>query len=316
MLQNSYYHGEAIITVATSCRNDPEGLWFTLHSALTSVIDSGLEGKIRLAVINNSDNEEKKVLIREMCKQLGFVCSYKEETFLSNHKGRNEAIRLSKTPYTVLCDAHVIFSANYFRECLKVLEERPVVGLVHTPFSFNFPAQLYRQICFYNTQHWYKNLHGTYSRGNALWDRPYPVVIAPHAAVMFRTKEWNEFGGYMDICQGHGGGEPFVSYKYWLFGKQVWVTPNAFYIHKRSGGYHKSRGVWRENFARTAFALAGYELGKAHVARLGCKNVEQLWKEAEPYNDFVQSKQIIQWKDFLDYLKEKKARPLSSALPD
>ena len=308
---------EPLITVAIATRNDYRGLWFTVHSALSNVVNTELDGLIGITVVNNSDNPIEHGNIKSFCSRIGSSLKYKETETYSNHFCRNEAVRMSDSEYTVLCDSHVVFGRDFFKECMKILVNNQNMGMVHTPFCYNGVSSAIRRMCFYNLSKFSINLHGTFSRYGALFNRPYPIAIAPHAAVMFRTKQWLDYGGYMDECIGHGGGEPYVTYKYWMFGSQVCVTPHSIYSHWRHASYKKSRGDWRRNMTMTAFALGGEEAGREYAIKLKCGPIaDQLWEESKKYNEFVRSKQIIEFKDLPNRMHACKARPLSKEMPE
>lgn len=305
-----------IVNLAIAVRNDYLGLWFTVHSAIMSIITTPLEGRFTVTVCNNSDDPIKRKLIRQFCQKIPYLITYDEIDRCSNHLGRKRAVEMAQTPYCILADSHVLFGPEFFSETVRVLQHNPHVGMVHTPFSYAGLSEVSRIICFYNLVKWDVNMHGSFSRYGACWDRPYPAVIAPHSGCAFRTDQWLDYGGYMDICDGHGGGEPFVTYKYWMFGSQVWITPLSIYIHWRHPDYRKSRREWYKNFTRTAFALGGFDIGTKYSLRLRCgKAGPGLWKEAQPYHEFVKSRAKYTFEELMDRMKKCKARPLDKNPP-
>lgn len=304
---------EKIITLALSVRNDSAGLFFTINSALLNVYKTELENQLEISVVNNSDDPVAREKVRSICEHHG-VTKYKEILGIySNHHGRNEAVRMADTPYVVLADAHVLFMPGFFMEYMTQLDAHPMWGLIHSPFTMGgIPS--WRSNCFYNLQKFATNLHGTFSRYGALEHDPYPVALAPHAAYGFRRLQWMEYGGYIDLCLGHGGGEPFVTYKYWMFGSDAWLTPRTGYIHFNSAKYRKVRSWWRWNHAVVASALGGKEVGQNYAERLLGKvrmrvHLEKIWQVAEPLYVEIKKKTVVPFDKLTEHFRKIGARP-------
>lgn len=300
----------ALITLATAVRNDYEGVVFTVNSAWMSVRGTPLEDKLAIVVVNNSDDQYRQDQITGFCADCGIPCKIIKDR-MSNHLGRNEAVRMSKTEYTVLADAHVLFMPGFFSEYLRILQDNPHIGLIHSPFTTNSGLPSPRANCFYNLAKFHTNLHGSFSHHGALLNEMYPVALAPHAGYGFRTKEWLDFGGYIDECYANGGGEPYVSYKYWMFGSSAWLTPNTGFIHVAAKAlYGRSQHQWKFNHLVTAMALGGLEAGHQYAPRLhGVPWLAEAWKLAEPYHKFVLSRQKVPFSQLLNYFGKVSARP-------
>lgn len=297
---------DPVVTLALSVRNDYPGLFFTINSALLSVKNTSLEGLLAFSVVNDSDNSQMASRIAGYCHKQNIPCL--SEFHGSNHWGRNEAVRRSKTEFTVLADAHVLFAFGFFGTYVDLLRSRQDIGLIHSPFTCG-GVPSYRACCFYNLQRFHLNLHGTFSHRGAEMVEPYPVALAPHAAYGFRTKQWLDFGGYIDECQANGGGEPFVTYKYWMFGSSAWLTPKTNFIHMTLPVYHKSLGWWKRNHVITAFALGGWDVGVRYGRVLRQHDFDAMWRVAGPYYRLVERHQRFRFDELLDYFKAIKARP-------
>jgi len=300
----------AIITLAIATKNDPEGLWYTINSAILSVMNTNLAGKLAFAVVDNSDTQDYANQVHSVAVKMG--AAYKRITFPSNHLARNEAVRLSETEYTVLCDSHVLFSHGFFSEYVDILSKNPNIGLVHSCMT-NGGTPTHRGYCCYNLQRFEANLHGILSSYGALANDKFPVGLQGYGSVGFRTEQWLEYGGFIEECAGHGGGEVFVSYKYWMFGSSVYTTTKVGLIHRVSKPYKRTRTQWFKNFTTSAFALGGYEVGCKYAVRLRCKPyIDELWKIAKPYHKFVLSKQKFPFSELINHFKKVRARPFIS----
>ena len=153
-----------LITLATSVRNDAQGLFFTINSAWLSVKGTALENELDIVVVNDSDDAASRGYIDSICAKLGVRCQ--SVNFRSNHAGRNAAVKMSNTPYTVLCDSHVLFRHGFFGVYLGILKDDQSVGLIHSPFTYGgVPTS--KSNCFYNMIRFESNLHGSFSRRGA-----------------------------------------------------------------------------------------------------------------------------------------------------
>jgi hypothetical protein len=300
-----------VITLCTAVRDDFKGLFFSIHSALLQVQGTPLEKDFRIAVLNNSSDPYEIGRIRELAQQMKGRMEYKETTILSNHYGRNEAIKMAKTKYAVLCDCHILFGNNFFQEYIRCMEENPEIGLLSSPFTCGGCLPWYGANSFYNLQKFERNLHGSFSHRGASDVDPYPAALPPHPALGLRVAQWNEYGGYINECLGNGGGEPFVTFKYWMLGSKVFITPRTGFVHYTGVPYKRSRGQWRKNHALAALALAGLnDTGVRYVKCFGYfEEIEALWKIAKPYNDFIKSKQVMTFEELIPYFQKEKVRP-------
>ncbi len=108
----------------------------------------------------------------------------------------------------------------------------------------------------------------------------------------------------------NGGGEPFVTYKYWMFGSSAWVTPNTGFIHHTGVPYVRNRGQWRKNHVIAASALGGHDVGMRYAKGLKCvPYMEEIWKIAEPHYEKVKKRRIFEFDKLLDHFRKVKARP-------
>lgn len=296
-----------LITLATSVRNDAQGLFFTINSAWLSVKGTALENELDIVVVNDSDDAASRGYIDSICAKLGVRCQ--SVNFRSNHAGRNAAVKMSNTPYTVLCDSHVLFRHGFFGVYLGILKDDQSVGLIHSPFTYGgVPTS--KSNCFYNMIRFESNLHGSFSRRGAASFGRYDVALAPHAAYGFRTAEWLDYGGYIDQCKGCGGGEPFVSFKYWMFGQRVCVTADTGFIHMYYPQYKKVRGQWRLNHVITAAALGGEQVGKEYAKRLACSQYwSDVWSIAGPLYHNISARAVVPFSGLVDMWKLTRARP-------
>jgi len=296
------------ITLALSTRNDLQGLYFTIHSALLNVHNTPLQGKLRFSVVNNSDDPVQRTKINNHCRK--YRLPYEISSTFSNHHGRNLAVRNSKTKYTVLADSHILFTPGFFEEYYRILSTKPEVGLIHSPFTSKGGIPNYKSNCFYNMAKFHKNLHGSFSYKGALVNDIYRVALSPHAAYGFRTDQWLGYGGYNEKCMGHGGGEPFVTFKYWMFGSSAWLTPKVGFIHYTGDLYKKGRYVWRKNHTITAAALGGYEVGVRYAKFLKTTpEIEEIWSIARPLHEQILKRSVVPFDKLIDHFKRVKARP-------
>lgn len=299
--------GGAVITLAIATRNDYQGLWYTIHSALMSVLHTPLAGRLKISVADNSDDLVISKRIHDFCRKMRLTYTRVEQP--SNHRARNDAVRAVKTPYAVLADSHVLFTKGFFNRYTYLLETRPEIGLIHAPFSCG-GAPTFRANCFYNMQKFEQNLHGVFSHRGALAKEPYRVALAPHAGYGFRTQQWLDYGGYIDECVGNGGGEPFVTFKYWMFGSSVWLDPTIGYAHLSNVPYRRRRGDWRRNHVMTAFALGGYKVGCRYAKTLSQDTVKDtLWEQVRQRHEEIKSRSKIPFEELKEHWIKIKARP-------
>jgi glycosyltransferase involved in cell wall biosynthesis len=297
---------DVLVSVVIPARNEYPHIYYTLHSVWLA-LKIFPPNSCEVLVVDNSDDEKIAEWTKNTVENLGVKCIRCDVQ--SNHVARNMGVKAAAGKYCLLMDAHVLLRENFVSECLKVLEDHPNVGIVHAPFTFKGFEGIFPH-CFYNLVKFYLNMHGSFSQFGALWDEHYPVVLSPHSAYAFRTKEWLANGGYLNCAMNMGGGEPLVTFKYWMFGQQVHLTPLTLHVHFRHRSYHKSRREWKKNFAMTAYALGGPKWGEHYLNALGVSKLLKEFPEGVVNHwEFVKSCRKYSFEELPDLWVAKGARP-------
>jgi glycosyltransferase involved in cell wall biosynthesis len=61
--------------------------------------------------------------------------------------------------------------------------------------------------------------------------RPWKIPMAGACLMVLRREEIEKFGLYHPAFRAYGGGEPYLSLKWWLMGSSVWMEPRALVRH-------------------------------------------------------------------------------------
>jgi glycosyltransferase involved in cell wall biosynthesis len=293
------------VSVVIPTRNEHPHIFYTIYSDWFAL--QALGKPFEIIVVDDSDKESWAKKIADIVHNCGL--RYLRCDARSTHVAKNMGVQASKGEYCFIEDAHILVQENFLVECIKVLEDHPKIGMVHSPFMHG--RGFSGKNCFYNMQKFDSNMHGSFSHYGALQDRHYPVVLAPHAASVFRTQEWLDNGGYLNT-PGTGGGEPLVTFKYWMFGQQVHIVPSTRYVHYRQRGYTKNQRQWRRNFVTTAYVLGGPKVAKRYAKALGLMYVlPEAKKFGEEQWKFVQKRQKYTFDELKDLWQSVGARPSS-----
>jgi glycosyltransferase involved in cell wall biosynthesis len=157
-----------------------------------------------------------------------------------------------------------------------------------------------------------KNFWGNQSFAVPQWARvnghlvPYTIPMASYAGVLVGREEFWEVGGFNDGFKCYAGEEPYLSMKWWLFGKQVWLFPDGLVRHDNRGTRVQRsedgtlsfgrRYSWTNDELWFNYLLAAYTIGgESWLERLyqefrqQCQGVEQYLKDAEAIRESVLS---------------------------
>lgn len=195
-----------LVSVVVPCFNHGEFLDETVNSALAQTHQD-----LEVIVVDDGSTDEKTRRLVETYQKP------RTQVICADHQGpsgaRNIGIEKAKGDFILPLDADDKIDKTYVEKALKVLQERPEVGIVYCKMRFfgakneeyELPDYNFPEILLYN-----------FMLGNA----------------MFRKSDWQEVGGYnLNMVDG------WEDYDFWLSlierGRQVYRLPETLFFYRK-----------------------------------------------------------------------------------
>lgn len=235
---------------------DASGLWFTVAAARVDLEADFAPDEYEIIAVVDGPEDDGKVIYG--MRQMG-TCRFLASELRSPQMNRDLGLRATEAPYVFFLDSHVIPSRGFFKRLLQTAEETSA-AIVHGPHCF-----------------WKKHEKGLaygyyFNWRDYFWacsaedvpkfpDRPYPIAITGHGAMVVNREKYLKMGGYWGALKGWGGEEPQLNLKAWLLGEQVLMEPRVYHWHfmpekRRLAEIFKSEPFVR-NFMLVSYACGG-----------------------------------------------------------
>lgn len=217
---------------------------------------------------------------------------------------RNTGARVAKGKWLLFTDAHVIPGKNTIPLLIDTIEETEA-GLVHGTV---------RWMGRWNKTGYHYRLYTTYKNGqlNPDWPNlstnfgagfehtpqqnvPYKVACASLAYVLTPRKAFQKVRGYNPICRDWPVPNPAFPLKYWMFGYECLLHPDAHHWHLLPRRERRSKD-WKQIKARNGMICA-YTLGGVKWATRVLESQRQLEYNMDTvYDDVLRiTKEEHQW---------------------
>jgi len=215
-----------------------------------------------------------------------------------NHSTRNKGALLARGKYLFMSDAHMSYKVGYFKRMIRAIDETK--GIVHGAIGWLGAYPPSSSTGYQYTIKLGDEIRGTWNN-YLLADDYFYIPLQGHCCLGVDRKQFLEFGGYPEYHRCYGGGEFYLDMKWWMFGSNVVVDPQAIAYHLRS-----SRGYsYNYNDLIHNIFLIGHSLGIEEWAersylnwlRKGNKEtLDRLWneaeKEAQKDKEFIAKKKV------------------------
>jgi glycosyltransferase involved in cell wall biosynthesis len=197
------------VCIVVPCFN--QGLWVkdTIDSALAQTFED-----FEIILVNDGSTDP---VTNRICKELSHSKLRLIETENQGlAEARNTAIRATEAQYILPLDSDDRILPNYLEQTVRVLDERPEVGIVYTDVEL-------------------------FGEEQGIWNvEPYSfpeILTSPQivASSLFRKKHWESAGGYQkDMIYG------WEDYDFWLsvikLGAEVHKIPEPLFHYRRTAG--------------------------------------------------------------------------------
>jgi len=228
-----------VLSFVIPCRNEYPQIAWTVYSLIEDVPD-GEDFEIIL-VENGSDEANLKFLNYINKQRMGRKHLRIVQSEVGSWKARTKGVKEAKGDIIVFADAHIAVQRNSLSLMFNLLQKQK--GIVYSP-----------QLWMMDYKHGHGKLHQYKDPIRRGWswvkhkNEPYTIACSSVALCMFKKDEWERFNGINPHLTLVGGGEQYLSLKWWLFGSQCWVHPDALYYHwtyERS--WHKTGQGWNDH---------------------------------------------------------------------
>jgi len=172
-----------------------------------------------------------------------------------NHSARNKGAETALGEYLFFSDAHMAYRPGFFKTALKTVEETK--GILHGTIGWMgayppHPSGLGYQY----TIKLGEEIKGTWNNYCLDTEKWFYIPALGHCSVLVKKDQFMEFGGYPKIHRTYGGGEFYLDMKWWMFGSNVVVHPQAIGYHLASSrGYSYNHDDYIHNVFNIGLAL-------------------------------------------------------------
>jgi glycosyltransferase involved in cell wall biosynthesis len=224
-----------------------------------------------------------------------------------NHSARNKGAEMARGKYLFFSDAHMAYRPGFFKLMFETLEETG--GLFHGAIGWMgaYPPHTSGVGCGY-TLKLGEEIKGTWNNYRVSENHWFYIPALGHCSVGVQRKQFLEFGGYPSIHRSYGGGEFYLNMKWWLFGSNVVVHPQAIGYHLSSGrGYSWNHNDYVHNVLNIGYALSMDDwTERAYINWLrhgNKKKLDDMMAEAKiemaKDREFIEKKRIKSFNDLL-----------------
>ena len=253
-----------ILSVVIPARNEFPNIAHTFHSIMHCWEADGFEASdIEVVLVDNCSNDDvfphrgtkgTTSYLEGRGAYANGVIRVIRDPIAGNHSARNKGAEIARGKYLYFSDAHMSLRPGFFKSMLQTVKESG--GLVHGTLQFMgaYPPTVSGSGFTYTIKLG-EEIKGTWANYK-LADSWFYVPAQGHWGVMVDRGQFQAFGGYPSIHRCYGGGEFYLYMKWWLFGSNVVVDPNAIGYHLASGrGYAYNHDDYVHNIFNIGTAL-------------------------------------------------------------
>jgi glycosyltransferase involved in cell wall biosynthesis len=226
------------VSVVITTRNEHPVLYVSIFSSLEELQHWGYP--VEFVVVSNLDTDLTPDILEYRFRrwiEIGRMRVIRFNEKASVDVARNRGAEAAKGDVLLFSDAHVSYKIGTLHGMIQGWLKHK--GMWHTCIN-----------CWGDTEgtrlHGYdltleQNFWGNLSFHVPGWARvdgrlyPYTIPMAGHAAVLMGREEFWDVGGFHEGFKCYAGGESYLSLKWWLFGKQVWLFPDGLVRHDNLG---------------------------------------------------------------------------------
>jgi len=251
LLANVYK--EMKLSIVIPARNEFPNIVFTIYSIVHDLETFLKPGDWEIIIVNNASDDEvfprrgmggttDYLMARGMYWNRLLKVVYDPQA--GNHSARNKGAEVAKGEYVFFSDGHMSYNKGFFKSMLKTCEESG--GIVHGTINW-MGAYPPTQVGYGYTIKLGEEIKGTWNNYK-VDDKWFYIPAQGHCSVMVNRQQFLDFGGYPKYHRTYGGGEFYLNMKWWMFGSNVAVDPNAFGYHLASGrGYTYTHHDYKHN---------------------------------------------------------------------
>jgi len=315
------------VSFVISLRNEFPNICHTVNSLMIDCEQSGIPCEFILVDQASTDNSTrfwkyawKNAYAKESPVQLRNEYQYSPRGMVneglirfvydpvySNVGARHKAVEYARYPNIIFADAHIAVKLNTIKNVLETLDTYG--GIVHAPVAWMGASLKHPHP---GVQYSFKvgeKIFSTWNFAVVEQDKPFYIPGSGHCFLAVKKKQYLDFGGYDTNQRVYGGGEPYLDTLWWLLGSTVMVDPRALVFHLSAGrGYSYDQRSLIHNMVLTAYALGGHKWSERVLLTYLNKDGGSEWlfrmysqtiKEAQPKRDFIKSRQIMTFEDFI-----------------
>jgi glycosyltransferase involved in cell wall biosynthesis len=298
-----------ILSIIIPARGEFPNITHTFHSLCHCLEADGFSYKdFEIIIVDNGSNDD-----RYPQRGTGGTTSYLEtrggyynrvlriirDPICGNHSARNRGAEIARGEYLYFSDAHMALRPGFFKSILKSVDESG--GLVHGALQFMgaYPPTPQGMGYGYSIKLG-EEIKGTWNNYQ-ISDKWFYVPAQGHWGVCVKKDQFFDFGGYPKIHRTYGGGEFYLDMKWWMFGSNVAVDPNAVGYHLASSrGYSYNHDDYVHNVFNIGVALGMDEWVERYYLNLLRKSnkqvldriLEEAYKETEEDKKFIESRRV------------------------
>lgn len=258
------------LSVVIPARNEFPNIVHTIHSIINALeVDGFSQDDFEIIIVDNCSEDWKqekfeadKPGVKGNISYLlprGMTHSGTLRTIhfpiAGNHTARNKGAEIARGKYLFFSDAHMSYRPGFFKHMIETIDKTG--GLFHGVIAWMgaypvHPGGLGYQYTLKFGEEW----KGTWNN-YCLSEKDYfHIPSLGHCSVGVRRDQFLDFGGYPEIHRTYGGGELYLDMKWWMFGSNVAVHPQAVGYHLASSrGYSYHHDDYIENVLGCAYAL-------------------------------------------------------------
>jgi len=228
-----------------------------------------------------------------------------QDPIAGNHSTRNHGVELARGKYVFFSDGHMSYKKGFFQRMIRAIDKTG--GMVHGTIGWLGAYPVGPSMGYQYTIKLGEEIKGTWNNYK-LADDYFHIPLQGHCCLGCTRSQFIEFDGYPKYHRCYGGGEFYLDMKWWMFGSNVSVDPQAIGYHLCAPrGYSYNHDDYIHNVLAIGMALGMDDwVERAYInwCRKGRPEVMQrLWdeakKETEEDKKFISDKAVKSMNELL-----------------
>ena len=303
-----------VISVVIPARNEFPQIAFTVQSIIND-LETFLEpSEFEIIIVANCCNDTVPVK-----RALGGTVDYLMprgvywnrvlriiyDPLAGNHSTRNHGAKLARGKYIFFSDAHMSYKRGFFKSMVETIDK--IGGIVHGTIGWLGAYPAGQSMGYQYTMKLGEEIKGTWNN-NKLANTPFYIPLQGHCCLGMLRKQFMDFDGYPAYHRCYGGGEFYLDIKWWLFGSNVSVDPNAVGYHLCAPrAYTYNHDDYKFNVLGIGLAIgadAWAERAYINWCKKGRPEVmKRIWEDAQKTTkedkEYIASKAITTFNDLI-----------------